>query len=232
MIKEFLLSIFFPKFCFLCQKEGTYLCEDCQATIEISEHFYCLCKEPIRLPQAGKCLKCSTKALNGLYFGTNYQKSLIKELIQNFKYEPFVRELKEVLSGFITTHFDISGVDKNSFSDSLLIPIPLDRKRIRWRGFNQAEEISKELSVALGTPLIKDVLFKIKTTLPQAELSGLAREENIKRAFVVKNPEKIKGKKILLVDDVYTSGATMEEAAQVLKKEAAKEVWGIAVARG
>lgn len=232
MGKDFLLNTIFPKFCFLCQREGNYFCQDCQGTIEVNEHFYCLCQEPIRLPKLGKCRKCQKKELSGLYFGTAYQNNLIKKLIQNFKYEPFIKELKGVLTGFITASLALTREDKDFFADFLLIPIPLDKKRIRWRGFNQAEEIAKELSGFLNIPLLNDVLIKTKTTLPQVELSGSNREENIKGVFSINKAEEVKGKKILLIDDIYTTGATMEEAAKILKQGGAKQVFGVVVARG
>lgn len=230
--QSFLLDTAFPKFCFLCQKEGSYLCQDCQGTIEISEQLYCLCQEPVRLPQIGKCQKCKGKALGGLYFGTTYQSNLTKKIIHHFKYEPFIKELKEILIGLIKASFALTGKEKTSFADFLIIPVPLDIKRLKWRGFNQAEEIGKELSNFLEIPLINDVLFKIRSTPPQIELSGSEREENIKEVFSMKNPEKIRERKILLADDVYTTGATMEEAAKVLKMAGAKIIYGIVIARG
>jgi len=118
-----------------------------------------------------------------------------------------------------------------NFTDFLLVPVPLEKRKIRWRGFNQAEEIGKELSNFLKIPLLDDVLIKIKETLSQVELSGKEREENIKGVFVIKNKEKIEGEKILLVDDVYTTGATMKECARILKEAGAKEIIGIVVAR-
>jgi len=108
----------------------------------------------------------------------------------------------------------------------------LEKRKLKQRGFNQAEEIAKELSSFLKIPLVSDCLTKIKETLPQVELSGKKREENIKGVFLVKNNEKTRGRKVLLVDDVYTTGSTMEEAARVLKTAGAKEVWGVVVARG
>jgi len=83
----------------------------------------------------------------------------------------------------------------------------------------------------LKIPLLNDVLIKIKETLPQVELSGKKREENIKGVFLVKNNKETRERKVLLVDDVYTTGSTMEECAQVLKTAGAEEVWGV-VARG
>ena len=230
------VNLFFPKFCFGCQKEGNYLCQDCQSTLEILEYHFCLCKKAVRMPKIGKCRKCSQKKLNGLYFALPYQNQLVQKLIHSFKYEPFIKELGETLTSLIIAHFQLTEKHPPPFfegrSDFLLIPVPLSKKRLKWRGFNQAEEIGKELSKFLGIPLIGDVLLKTKTTPSQVELADEAREENVKGTFSLKNEEKIKGKKILLVDDVYTTGSTLEESALTLKRAGAKEVWGVVVARG
>lgn len=229
---NFILDLFSPQFCFGCRKEGTYLCNDCRAYLEISQYQYCLCKEPIIL--SGKCRLCRAKKLDGLYFAVPYQKALIKKLIQYFKYEPFVKELAKPLASLIIEHFHLLEKQPGFLSNKIsfiLTPIPLDKKRLRWRGFNQAEEIAKELSKFLNIPLLPDCLIKIKRAVPQVELSDESRRENIKGAFVCEKSEKIKGKAILLVDDVYTTGSTMEEAAKVLREAGAKEVIGVVVAR-
>jgi ComF family protein len=152
-------------------------------------------------------------------------------MITQFKYEPFIRELKKPLANLIITHFQLCEKTKSDFADFVLVPVPLERKRMKWRGFNQSEEIAKELAGYLEIPLINDALFKIKETLAQINLTGEEREENIKGVFSVKNIAKIVRKRILLVDDVYTTGSTMNECARVLKDAGAKEIWGVAVAR-
>ncbi len=212
---NFILDLLFPKFCLNCQKEGDYLCEDCQATLEIS----------------GFHQRYPTSRLTDLYFALNYQKPLIQNIIKLFKYEPFVKDLSKILSSLIIYHFQLLD-NKPNFSDYVLIPLPLGKNRLKWRGFNQAEEVGKELSKFLKIPLLNNVLIKIKETLPQVELVGEARKENIKGVFLSNNENLIKNRKILLIDDVYTTGATMEEAAQVLKTAKAKEIIGIVVARG
>lgn len=231
MFKEFLLDLLFPKTCISCGREGSYLCQDCQAMLEISQYQYCLCQKPVRMLRRGKCRRCRSKKLNGLYFALPYQSPLIKKLIQQFKYQPYLKAISKTLASLIITHFQLLD-NKPDFSSFILIPMPLDKKRLRGRGFNQAEEIGKELSGFLKILLINDVLLKIKETLPQVELSEEERRENIKRVFLIKNKELIKNKKILLVDDIYTTGSTLEEGARVLKETGAKEVWGIVVARG
>lgn len=233
-IKEFLLDLLFPRFCFGCQREGTYLCQDCKATLEILEYSYCLCsKNPCLLSWPGKCQRCSHKKISGLYSALSYQENpLVKVLIHNFKYPPYIKELSKTLTSLIINHLVL--LEKNCpgiSEESVLIPIPLDKRRLKERGFNQSEEIAKNLSETLKIPLISNNLTKIKKTLPQVELSKKEREKNIKNAFALKNPAEIKRKKILLVDDVYTTGSTMEEASQLLRKAGAKEVWGIVIAR-
>jgi len=213
-ISKIILEIFFPKICLNCQREGDWLCQDCLATLEILD-----------LHQ-----KYPSKNLNDLYFGLPYQKSLIKKLIQKFKYSPFIKELSQVLASIVINHFQLLDNVEN-FSEYILIPVPLEKKKLRWRGFNQAEEIAKELTKFFKRPLLSDCLIKVKETQAQIDLSKKERRENIRGVFLVKNAERIKGRKILLIDDVYTTGSTMEECARVLKEAGAKEIVGIVVAR-
>ena len=210
---NFILEILFPQFCFNCGIEGTYLCEDCKSILEIT----------------GFHQKYSAPNLKDLYFALSYNNPLSKKLIQKFKYEPFVKELTKPLSSLIIAHFQLMD-NKPDFSGFLIIPVPLEKRRMKWRGFNQAEEIGKELAEFLKIPLISDCLIKTRETISQVELPEDARKENVKGAFSVKN--RILGKKILLVDDVYTTGATMTECARILRESGAKEIIGIAIARG
>ena len=214
--KKFLLDLFYPKFCFLCQREGSYLCQDCLSTLDSNP-------PTTHTPPP--------KGLDGLYWAIDYQKPLIKNLIQSFKYEPLIKELAKNLASLIIEHFQLLD-NKPDFKDFVLIPVPLEKKKLKWRGFNQAEEIAKELSSFLKIPLLSNCLIKTKETLPQVELSDQERKENIKGAFSSKHPELIKERKILLVDDLYTTGSTMEECARVLKQAGAREVIGVAIARG
>jgi len=229
ILKNFLLNIFFPKFCLGCEKEGTYFCEDCKACLEISEDNFCLCKSPKRLTEGGKCNNCQPKELNGLYFTVSYRNKLIKKLIRQFKYEPYIKELAEPLTSLIITHFLLLDKGNQIRKGKILVPIPLSKRRLRERGFNQAEEIAKNLSKFLEIPLC-NCLVKIKETPSQVDLSKKERRENVKGVFEI--DEEAKDKRILLVDDVYTTGTTMNEAAKVLKEAGAKEVWGVVIARG
>jgi len=236
--KNFLMDLFFPKFCFGCQKEGTYLCDDCKETLEISEHNYCLCEiNPSRILGSGKCPRCSSKKLSGLYFALSYkEKPLARKLIHQFKYKPYTKDLAKTLASLIIEH--LIKTKKNTdeiWQNSVLIPIPLDKKKMKIRSYNQSEELAKELADILRVPALSDVLIKTKSTKPQMELKKEEREKNLLNAFAInKNcarPGLTQFSKIFLVDDVYTTGSTMEECARVLRNAGAKSVWGICIAR-
>ena len=223
-MKGFLFNLFFPKICLSCGREEEYLCQDCKATLEILRiHF-----------------RYKTQHLSDLYYSCGYQNLLIKKLVKFFKYEPFIKELSKSLSSLIIEH--LQSLENpppflNGGQGFVLIPIPLEKRKLKRRGFNQAEEIGKELSKFLKIPLLNNVLMKTKKTPPQVELSDVERRENIKGVFLAQNNDLIKDKKILLVDDVYTTGSTMEECARILKRPTtggcpgAKEIIGIVVAR-
>lgn len=243
-IKKFILDILFPKFCVNCKTEGSYLCPDCFSLIEILDRQYCpFCQIPIVVSDGKTCSRCArTHNLNGLYCVTSYKNLIIKKLIHSFKYKPFVKDISEILAFLIINHLSLIAQERLApqlsmrtlFLDSILIPVPLSKKKLKFRGFNPAEEIAKHLSKYLKIPLLNNVLIKTKETLPQMELKKEERMKNIKGAFSCSRFgfEQIKNREILLVDDVFTTGSTMEECAAVLKKAGAKKVWGVVVARG
>jgi len=212
-LKNFFLDLLFPKFCFGCKKEGAFLCEDCLSTIELFR----------------KHQRFKNQFLDDLFIATIYKNFIVKRLILALKYEPFVREIGKDLANIIKFHFQ--SLDKRpNFSEFILIPVPLSKKRLKWRGFNQTEEIGKEISKFFKIPLENDCLIKIKETLPQVELPEKERRRNQKGVFIVKNKRKVEGKKFLVLDDVFTTGATLTEIAKVLKENGAKKVFGVAVA--
>jgi len=225
---DFTINLLFPKFCLGCKKEGFWLCPDCQKSIEIFDSFYCpVCKK--RLPDGKICEDCRRKTkLFRFFAAAPYDNNLTKELIHKLKYS-FVKDISKDLAIPIVNFLKSLNSD---FSEFLIIPVPLHKSRLRWRGFNQANEIAKEISKFLKIPLISNNLVKIKSTKPQVEISdSQKRKENVQGAFRVKNPKIFAGKKIILVDDIYTTGSTMEECAKVLKRAGAKEIRGIVVAR-
>lgn len=233
--KDFFIDLFWPQFCLGCQKEGALICSNCFSLIEILEYQFCpFCKSPQRVLDKGTCPTHRSKNLKGLFAATSYQNFLLQRLIKNFKYQPFLKTLAQPLVFLIITHFLLSGkeeVFQQEKNNSLFIPIPLFPSRQRWRGFNQAEEITKFLSFYFEIPYQSNNLIKIKKTQLQIELKEKEREKNIKDSFRILKIKEIEKKKIFLVDDVFTTGATMEEAAKTLKRAGAKEVWGIVIAK-
>jgi len=230
---EPLLDIFYPKFCLSCKKEKVYLCADCFSKIEIFQSPYC----PYCGLRSFNGLICKNhkKALKGFVSATPYNQEIVKKLIDNLKYS-FVKEIAKTLA-LLMFKFLKENPEIEFFKNPdgfILIPVPLHKRRLCWRGFNQSEEIAKELSPLIKIPIKNDLLFKIKPTKPQVGLQKEARIKNIENSFLV-NKNKLKlilNKKIILIDDVATTLSTLEEAAKTLKKAGAKEVWGIAIAHG
>jgi len=234
--KNFALDLLFPKFCLSCQKEGFYLCEDCRGLLEILEFDYCLCeRDPLVIPpnqNYGKCHKCKNKSLDGLYFALSYKNKIAQNLIKSFKYPPYVKDLAETLSSILIEHFIKTRKNTDEiWENSILVPVPMYSKKIKERGYNQCEELAKELAKILKIPVVSNVLIKIKHTEAQMELSGQERQKNLLGSFETKNPAGLAGKKIFLVDDVYTTGSTMQECALALRRSGAKSIFGIALAR-
>jgi len=112
-----------------------------------------------------------------------------------------------------------------------MVPVPIHPKKLKERGFNQAEILAEELAKLKGIKLEKKALVKIKNTLPQTRLMAEERAANVKGTFQIKSKERIKGKIILLIDDVYTTGSTLRECSLTLLKGGAKEVRAVTVAQ-
>lgn len=220
-----ILDLLFPKKCVGCGRVGSYLCRVCFSKISYVEKPVC----PVCQRQAvgGKTHPgCRGRyKLDGLIVLLKY-KWPVDAAIKKIKYK-WIYSIEEILVSFIVRDFWKSDVP----DFDLLMPIPLHAKRKKWRGFNQAEIIAKDLAekfkVKLGRGLIRN-----RETKTQVGLSKDERKKNISGAFSLISTVGVKGKNILLVDDVYTTGATMSEACKVLKKAGAGEVWALCSALG
>jgi len=144
----------------------------------------------------------------------------LQAAIHRWKYEgkthltPFFAEW---MTEGLNRYWDLNSVD-------LLIPVPLHPQRLRERGFNQALLLAKELSRRTEIPYFKTILKKRKSTLPQVNLSGVEREKGLRGVFHVIEREELLGKSVLLVDDVYTTGATVNECSKALVRGGAGRV--------
>jgi len=252
MLKNFLLDLIFPRYCLGCKKElssgveNTQICGDCLAKIHLNSGTQChICG--LRNPQ-GTCQKCRRKTpLKGLFAASRYEDPVLKEMIHLFKYQS-VESLKKPLAELIIDYlkkelliFPVPTLNRSSDtkgqSPPILVPIPLTRRRKLSRGFNQSELLAEEIGAFLNCPVI-NLLKRKKFTSPQAEISDWQeRKENISGAFIIAPNINIIGfgnlyNKAILIDDVATSGATLEEAAMVLKNVGIKEIYGLVVAKG
>ncbi len=229
ILKKLFLDAFFPQYCLACGKEGDIVCSDCLSVIDVSERLFCpFCVHPVPV-EKGKCFRHRQMNLDGLFAVASYQDPLVQIMVKKMKYEPFLKELKKPLSQLIIAHFLLT--ESKLRKQSLLVPVPLASRSRRKRGFNQAEEICRELAAFFSVPVLSKGLLKIKETPKQAGLNRADRISNVNGVFMAGRPGAVKGKNVYLVDDVFTTGATMEECARVLKSAGAKEVWGVAVAR-
>jgi ComF family protein len=231
------LDTFFPWKCISCKKEVHFsypLCKKCQKNIPINYSFICpVCKKRIINFSKRSCF-CKTY-INALGVVSFYENSIIRKTIHFFKYQPIL-SLQKPLAGLMIkflkeTNF-FSEIDKKNI---LLIPIPLHKRKRRQRGFNQSELLAKAVASHFSLNFHPKILFRIKNNPPQAKINNFSdRKENSKNIFQISSPNLnlIKGKWIILIDDVYTSGATMQEAAKILKKNGAKKIIGLVLARG
>lgn len=223
--KNFLLEIIFPIRCVGCGEEGDWFCENCARKVQLNPQQFCPVCWQANL--GGRiCERCASP-LDGLRVAASYQKNPeLAHAIQALKYkfsEPLAANLAAVLARSIRS--------KNYQAERIIISIPLHKKRLRWRGFNQAELLARFVSQELNLPLERG-LIRIKNTPQQAKLSRNERIQNLANAFALAPDFSPLGKTILLVDDVASTGTTLVEAAKILKQNGAREVWGLVLARG
>ena len=157
----------------------------------------------------------------------SYDTPIIKNLIHDLKYRR-IRANAPTLANLLSAYVCYYRIAIPS--GALLIPIPLHKKRERTRGFNQSRLIAEALAQKLGPELRGDVLHKIKKTQPQMELAREERLKNMDGVFAVSDTSIVRNRTILLLDDVKTTGATLESAARVLRAAGSKKIWAITVA--
>ena len=170
----------------------------------------------------GLCPICKSeikrvKENNDNYYSYAYYNGVIKNLILNFKYK------KIFLAGDILSEFLLEIIKENSIEADGIFFVPASKKSIKKRGFNQCEILAKKVGEFTSIPVYKS-LVKIKETKEQKTLSKYDRKDNIKDAFMILKPEEVKDKKIILIDDVITTGATIRECEKVLREFGAKEI--------
>jgi len=207
-------------------------CLDCWSDFSALQGPVCpSCGRPFGSPESvtdspeHECLSCRKSPPHydqalaaGLFEGS------LREAIHVFKYRP-LQSLGKHLSRWM------AGQVRMTIPLDMAMPVPLHKKRLRLRGFNQALLLAQGVSERFSIPLNYDNLVRTRYTRPQVELSGRERTENVRGAFNLIRPEEVREKRILLIDDVFTTGATMNECAKVLKDAGAESVTVLTLAR-
>jgi len=232
-----LLNLVYPLKCEVCKKElGPFgeacLCSECRNSIELNPPPFCSkCGKSLSgsTPSEECCHNCKNISYHfrqcwivGHYDG------VLKDCIHSFKFKGRLRLLPiftELLLGFTKLHIDVSAFD-------IIVPVPLHKAKARERTFNQAELLAKNFSGRIGIPVYINNLIKAKHTPPQTKLSKKQRASNVSGVFKVVNPAVFKNKHLLLMDDVFTTGHTLNECAKILLEDGARSVTCLALARG
>lgn len=222
------LDLLFPPLCLNCRqsvKSGEAVCDLCFSNIKIFKTFFCgKCR--LRLAESKKICHQDFPYLLGA--AADYQNETVKYLVQNLKFG-FVRSAARPLASLLVMCAEIIGYPLTGF---VVAPIPLSKMRGRQRGFNQSFLIAKIFAEHFNLELNPDMLAREKNTRPQSEIEDFEKKrENVKNCFSVKEPNSIQGKNIILIDDVVTSGATLFEAANALKRAGAKKIIAFAAAK-
>ena len=231
-----LLDFLFPKFCVGCHQEGSYFCNKCLSKIKTVPQICPVCEKASVFGQTH--LNCRSRySLDGLTSLFTYE-GIIKEAIHKIKYQ-FVTDLTKELMEFVFQQLATEKEQKYLVFEkfllqkgAIIVPVPLYWYKENTRGFNQASLIAKFISLHYKVPLNAKVLKRKKWTISQTGLSEEERKENVKNIFSV-SPNILISQypNILLLDDVWTTGSTIKEAAKTLKKAGIEKVWGFTVAR-
>jgi len=225
-----LFEYIFPSFCLLCEREGSYVCATCIDTLDCAGVFCCPVCHTSRV-DGECCTECLAHAsLSGhIAMVALTDDSLMHRMIHAYKYQ-YVEEMERVFDTIITRFF----LSYTLPSVDYLIPVPLHRRRLVDRGFNQSERLGQMISVASGVPMMH-VLKRIRNTKKQSTLDKSARQQNISGAFAFVDNTMIsllRDKHVVLVDDVYTTGSTINACAEVLRGIGVASVRGLSIARG
>ena len=230
-IKEHILQLLFPRRCPVCDEivrpYGEKICADCVKKLKLLTPPWCL-KCGKRLYDEGElCGDCRRKQHSFVRGRALYEYGSVSASIYRMKYgkrqeyaEYFGEEIACYLGDFI-----------RQVKPDGLIPIPLHRKRENRRGYNQAGVLAKTIGRSLNISVYDKLLFRVKNTTPLKKQNPQERQNNLKKAFIIRQND-VKLDTIILVDDIYTTGSTVDEAANVLKKHGVKDIYVITLACG
>jgi len=216
--------------CYICNYRDEYIgeshiCKSCSADLERLKGLLCSkCSKPLD-HDACICDECLSrvKSFERAIAPLEY-KGLSKKLVRDYKYGG-KSYLYKLFGHMIVERLEeekIEGFDA-------IVPVPLHKSKLRTRGYNQSELIAKYISLKIGSPVLK-LIIRTKKTVPQSSLTGEKRWINVKDAFEYsEKPER--SSRILLVDDIYTTGATLNACASILRENGIGQIWCVTIAR-
>ncbi|HEX79468.1 MAG TPA: ComF family protein [Dehalococcoidia bacterium] len=218
------LDLLFPSRCLGCGKEGSLICAACRVTLPVISPPIChRCGKPQQ--DGSLCPACINHLheIDGIRSPFRFE-GIIRLAIHQFKYNN-LRHIASSLSELLGIH-----LAKKPIPGEILMPVPLHYRRLRERGYNQSQLLAKELGKLTGLPVIAHCITRRRQAIPQAKAASInQRCSNVSDAFACHG--NLKGKKVILIDDVATSGATLDACAAALKSAGAASVWGLTVAR-
>lgn len=228
-IFRILKNVFFPKFCFGCNKLGTYLCKSCAKSLKPVYSDLCVyCDKPtVDGFTHNKC-----KEEYGLDGGMSFfrYESLLQKIIKKIKYGLVYDAVEDIIRTIPNDSLEKIRHYKTISPDICFIPVPLHKKRKSNRGFNQSEKLFSLIAKKTIIPLKTNIVIRKKYTTPQVEMKSKSdREKNIIGAFFV--TKNISGRDFIICDDVWTTGTTIKELCKELKKNGAKNIYALTIAR-
>lgn len=228
-------TLCFPPHCAGCRADtarGVHVCDQCAKTAERIEAPYCQrCSSPFdgAITDTFTCANCTGREVHFECAVAPYKsRGIVRDCIHAFKYNGALH-LRAPLAAWLAESLGDTRIA--SHPADAFIPVPLHHVRFREREFNQAEELARLLSKQTGTPMW-NALRRTRYTTTQTKLDRSERMENLRGAFRVRHTRRVKGRHLILVDDVFTTGSTVEECSRVLMHAGAATVRVITVARG
>ncbi|PYJ59725.1 MAG: hypothetical protein DME74_11835 [Verrucomicrobia bacterium] len=231
---EAAVSLLYPSVCTICGRSvgaGEYLCDQCEAkTVRIVAPFCQKCSEPFEGAITG-AFTCANCAHRTIYFDAAVAayrgRGIVRQMIHEFKYGRQIH-LRHLVARWLHAALDDERLCGRRFD--VIVPVPLHPARQRERGFNQASVLAELLSAQTSIPA-KPVLERIRYTTTQTALDRSERMENLHNAFRLRKNADVRGLRVLLVDDVLTTGSTLNECARLLKRAGALSVHAATAAR-
>jgi ComF family protein len=227
-------SLFYPATCVVCAanvERSEYLCPDCQRRApRIVAPFCAKCSEPFpgAVTQAFRCANCEHRLLHFDCAVAAYRsRGLVRQLVHEFKYAK-QRHLRYPLAAWLRETLDDPRLRDRHFD--VIVPVPLHPARERERGFNQAALLADLLGIAIGGP-VRLVLERTRYTTTQTAYDRAERMENLRGAFRLRKNQDVRDLRVLLIDDVLTTGSTLSECARVLKEAGAVSIHAATAAR-